>query len=121
MVVIWDDHEVQDNYAGGAPGGGAPAASRATRTARRAAGYQAWFESMPTFAGKRDRIYRKLRFGKTLDLFMLDQRRYRADQPCDDAVVAGLRRPRRSRAPSSAPSRCAGSSASSTAPRPRGR
>ncbi len=44
---------------------------------------------MPTFAGKRDRIYRKLRFGKTLDLFMLDQRRYRADQPCDDAVAPG--------------------------------
>ena len=44
---------------------------------------------MPTFAGKRDRIYRKLRFGKTLDLFLLDQRRYRADQPCGDAVAPG--------------------------------
>ena len=88
MIVIWDDHEVQDNYAGAAPGGGLPPEQRYS-AARRRAGYRAWFESMPTFAGKRDRIYRKLRFGKTLDLFMLDQRRYRADQPCDDAVVPG--------------------------------
>jgi alkaline phosphatase D len=42
---------------------------------------------MPTYAGRRDRIYRSLRFGKTLDLFMLDQRSYRADQPCGDAIA----------------------------------
>ena len=86
MIVIWDDHEVQDNYAGGAPGGGLPPEQGWSET-RRKAGYRAWFESMPTYAGKRDRIYRSLRFGKTLDLFMLDQRRYRADQPCGDAIA----------------------------------
>jgi alkaline phosphatase D len=86
MIVVWDDHEVQDNYAGRAPGGGLPPEQGWSDT-RRSAGYKAWFESMPTYAGKRDRIYRKLRFGKTLDLFMLDQRRYRADQPCGDAIV----------------------------------
>jgi alkaline phosphatase D len=42
---------------------------------------------MPTYAGKRDRIYRSLRFGKTLDLFLLDQRQYRDDQPCGDAIA----------------------------------
>jgi len=86
MVVVWDDHEVQDNYAGTAPGGGLPP-EQGWSDARRAAAYRAWFESTPTFAGRRDRIYRKLRFGKTLDLFMLDQRQYRDDQPCGDAVV----------------------------------
>jgi alkaline phosphatase D len=86
MVVIWDDHEVQDNYAGTAPGGGLPP-EQGWSEARRAAGYRAWFESMPTYAGRRDRIYRSLRFGKTLELFMLDQRQYRDDQPCGDAVV----------------------------------
>jgi alkaline phosphatase D len=86
MVVVWDDHEVQDNYAGAAPGGGLPP-EQAWSDARRAAGYKAWFESMPTYAGRRDRIYRKLRFGRTLDLFMLDQRSYRDDQPCGDAIV----------------------------------
>jgi alkaline phosphatase D len=86
MIVIWDDHEVQDNYAGAAPGGGLPP-EQAWSDARRAAGYRAWYESMPTYAGKRDRIYRSLRFGKTLDLFLLDQRQYRDDQPCGDAIA----------------------------------
>ena len=44
---------------------------------------------MPTYARKDDRIYRRLKFGKTMDLIMLDQRQYRDDQPCDDAVVPG--------------------------------
>jgi alkaline phosphatase D len=86
MIAIWDDHEVQDNYAGAAPGSGLPP-EQAWSDARRAAGYRAWYESMPTYAGKRDRIYRSLRFGKTLDLFLLDQRQYRDDQPCGDAIA----------------------------------
>src|SRR5829696_4259741 len=45
MVVIWDDHEVQNNYAGGAPGGGLPPAELWSAR-RRAAGYRAWYESM---------------------------------------------------------------------------
>jgi alkaline phosphatase D len=88
MVVIWDDHEVQNNYAGGDPDGGLPADELYGAT-RRAAGYKAWFESMPTYARKDDRIFRRLKFGKTMDLIMLDQRQYRDDQPCDDAVVPG--------------------------------
>jgi alkaline phosphatase D len=86
MIVIPDDHEVQDNYAGAAPGGGLPPeqryGNRRTRAARRA-----FMESMPTFAGRRERLYRRLRFGRTMDLIMLDQRRYRDDQPCGDATV----------------------------------
>ena len=41
---------------------------------------------MPTFAAKRgtNRIYRALRFGRTVDLILPDQRQYRADQPCGD-------------------------------------
>ena len=86
MVVVWDDHEVQDNYAGAAPDGGLPPEQRYARRAhaRRATGV---LESMPTFAGRRERIYRALRFGTTMDLIMLDQRRYRDDQPCGDATV----------------------------------
>ena len=86
MISIWDDHEVQDNYAGNAgPGGGLAPELRYTE-ARRAAGYQAYFESMPTFRVKRgsDRIYKALRFGRTVDLILLDQRQYRNDQPCGD-------------------------------------
>ncbi len=86
MVSIWDDHELQDNYAGAAPGGGLPAAKR-YRAARRRAAYQAFFESMPVFPSGRSRIYRAQRFGRTVDLVMLDQRAYRDDQPCGDAVA----------------------------------
>lgn len=83
MVAVWDDHEVADNYAGGDPTGGLPADHGYSRKRRQAA-YRAWWENMPTFA---DPMYRRLRFGSTVDLIMLDQRRYRADQPCGDAVA----------------------------------
>jgi alkaline phosphatase D len=101
MVSIWDDHEVQDNYAGGAgPTGGLPPEERYSQ-ARRAAAYQAYFESMPTFGAKRgtNRIYGSLRFGRTVELILLDQRQYRDDQPCGDALVGPvcdeLNQPRR--------------------------
>ncbi|MDQ3643938.1 MAG: alkaline phosphatase D family protein [Actinomycetota bacterium] len=90
MISIWDDHEVQDNYAGGAPGGGLPGDAGYTER-RRAAGYRAYFESMPTYGfgpRRRNRIYGASRFGRNLDLVLLDQRQYRADQPCNDELVA---------------------------------
>src|SRR5256885_4727487 len=34
----------------------------------------------------RSRIYRALRFGRTVDLLLLDERQYRDDQPCNDDV-----------------------------------
>jgi alkaline phosphatase D len=85
MVAIWDDHEVQDNYAGGAPGGGLDASKRWSAARRRAA-YKAYFEAMPYFAQGDSRVYRSERHGRNVDLIMLDQRQYRADQPCNDAV-----------------------------------
>ena len=86
MIATWDDHEVVDNYAGNAPGGGLDASKDYT-TKRKNAGYKAYFEAMPFFPSGRSRIYRGLRFGKTVDMVMLDQRQYRDDQPCGDAVV----------------------------------
>jgi alkaline phosphatase D len=88
MISIWDDHEVQDNYAGGAgPTGGLAPELRYTRR-RRAAAYRAYFESMPTYPVNGDsRIYTAVRFGKNVDLILLDQRQYRADQPCGDEQV----------------------------------
>jgi len=86
VVSIWDDHEVANNYAGGAPGGGLPAAQRFAT--RKTAAYRAFFENMPLFPSGRSRIYRALRYGRTLDLLLLDDRQYRADQPCGDPVAA---------------------------------
>lgn len=86
MVAVWDDHEVQDDYAGRAPGGGLDRSKRWS-AARRRAGYGAFFEAMPSFPAGGDRVYRSQRHGRNLDLIMLDQRQYRADQPCGDAVA----------------------------------
>ena len=87
-VMLWDDHEVQDNYAGGDPTGGLPANHHYSRK-RRAAAYKAFFETMPYSppAGEPTRIYRRLQFGRTVDLLIMDQRQDRADQPCGDAVA----------------------------------
>jgi alkaline phosphatase D len=84
-VMLWDDHEVQDEYAGGDPTGGLPADHHYSRK-RRAAAYKAFFETMPYSPPKPDRIYRRLAFGRTVDLLVMDQRQYRADQPCGDGV-----------------------------------
>lgn len=85
-IVVWDDHEVQDNYAGGEPDGGLAPEKRWSLRRRRAA-ERAFFEAMPYSPPTGRRLYRRLRFGRTVDLILTDQRQYRADQPCDDAVA----------------------------------
>ena len=89
MVSTWDDHEVQDNYAGAAPDGGLPPEQRYSQ-ARRRAGYKAFFEHMPHYAAPlgTNRNYRTQRFGKNVELIMLDERQYRDNQPCNDAVAS---------------------------------
>jgi alkaline phosphatase D len=87
VVATWDDHELQNNYANGAPDGGLTLRSDFSR-ARRDAAYQAFFESMPVFPRGRSRIYRTQRHGRSVELFMLDERQYRDDQPCRDRIAA---------------------------------
>jgi len=91
MVSTWDDHEVQNDYAGGAGPDGGLAPNLGYSEARRAAAYRAFFESMPTYGRPRrggTRIFRSLPFGGNVELIMLDERQYRADQPCNDAGLA---------------------------------
>ncbi|MFN8175946.1 MAG: alkaline phosphatase D family protein [Solirubrobacteraceae bacterium] len=85
MISLWDDHEVQNNYAGGDPTGGD--INPPYSVARRNAAYRAWIENMPTYfeRGGRYRLYHKASFGRLVDLFVLDERQYRAGQPCDDS------------------------------------
>ncbi|WP_372790701.1 alkaline phosphatase [Paraconexibacter sp.] len=87
MVMLWDDHEVQDNYAGAERYGGLGPSKRFGPHRKKVAN-RAFFESMPAFAGKnRQRLFRSLRFGNVVDLIVMDQRSYRENQPCRDAVV----------------------------------
>jgi alkaline phosphatase D len=87
FAVIWDDHEVQNDYSGLAPEWGVPSPEF---TARRAAAYQAYYEHMPirlSVAQKPQaglRIYRHLNYGRLAQFSMLDDRQYRDDNPCGD-------------------------------------
>jgi alkaline phosphatase D len=87
FAVIWDDHEVQNDYSGLAPEWAAPSPEF---TARRAAAYQAFYEHMPirSFQSHQKtselRIYRRLKYGKLVEFTMLDDRQYRTDNPCGD-------------------------------------
>jgi alkaline phosphatase D len=86
IVATWDDHEVQNNYANGAPDGGLSLRADFSR-ARREASYRAFFESMPVFPRGRSRIYRSQQHGRTVELLMLDSRQYRDNQPCSDRIA----------------------------------
>lgn len=102
LVAIWDDHEFSNDCHG----------EVATYTEgredehqpkRRAAAEQAWFENMPVdyeiapaarFDAslpfeERIAIYRKLEFGKHLDLLLTDLRRYRPDHLVPEDAAPG--------------------------------
>lgn len=88
-LVTWDDHEVEDNYAGDAPR--AAEASRDAFLERRAWAYRAYYEHMPLRAaslphGPRMRIHRRVPWGTLADFALLDTRQYRTDQPCGDGI-----------------------------------
>ena len=65
VYVVWDDHEVEDNYLPGHPL--API------------GRRAFFDYWPVrrHAQEPDRIYRSFRWGRAMELFILDTRQYR--------------------------------------------
>jgi alkaline phosphatase D len=83
MISCWDDHEVQNDYAGADPKGGATTGDPYTAE-RRTTAYRVFYEQMPTLPVRRGgfRLYHAARFGRTVDLFVLDERQYRAAQPC---------------------------------------
>ena len=84
FIVSWDDHEVDNDYAGIVDENDTPPE---VFLLRRAAAYQAYFEHMPLRAasmpdGPRLQLYRRLTFGSLIDFNVLDTRQYRIDQAC---------------------------------------
>ncbi|GAB3045208.1 alkaline phosphatase D family protein [Stenotrophomonas tumulicola] len=84
FAVIWDDHEVQNDYSGITPekeGG-----SLETFIARRAAAYRAFYEHLPVRRAPTTngglRIHRQLRYGDLAQLTLLDCRQFRPANPC---------------------------------------
>lgn len=90
--VIWDDHEVQNDYAGLVPGDSGPPV--ADFPARRAAAYQAYYEHMPLrssvltralaglSSGAEMRIHGQVRLGRLATLTLLDARQYKSPIVC---------------------------------------
>lgn len=90
FITTWDDHETANNsWRDGAenhtPGEG-------DWNTREAAAIQAYFEWMPLrqpaptgSTGENRPIYRRFTFGTLMDLFMLDLRQYRDEQPASPA------------------------------------
>jgi alkaline phosphatase D len=86
-IVTWDDHEVDNNYAGLVPSipGEVP-----DFAARRAAAYQAWWEHqpvrLPAPTGPDLTIYRSFDWGRLARFHVLDTRQYRDPQACSGAL-----------------------------------
>ena len=90
-VCTWDDHEVENDYAG------TKSWYRQSDFAqRRANAYRAYYEHMPlrdsvlvrktdgTIDWSRLNLYRSITYGALAQLLVLDLRQYRTEQPCGD-------------------------------------
>jgi alkaline phosphatase D len=88
-LVIWDDHEVDNNYAG--LFGENPMVPDEQMRLRRAAAYQAWWEHQPVRV-PRARSWADLTITRTFDwgslarIFLLDGRQYRSNHSCGDGT-----------------------------------
>jgi alkaline phosphatase D len=106
-LLSWDDHEVQNDYAG-LQGGNSSVADVFSKPAdfarRRAAAYQAYYENMPIRAstlmqalagmtqhdsGAEMRIYQRVDFGRLATLYLLDTRQYKDPQACTKGGALG--------------------------------
>jgi alkaline phosphatase D len=88
-IVVPDDHEVENNYAGMVRADSTPVLTAAEWTARRTAAYQAYYENMPLRPAQANNgngipLFRRLRWGSLATFHMLDTRQYRDDQACGD-------------------------------------
>ena len=90
-IVTWDDHEVENDYAGERSETLWP---RDRFLARRAAAYKAFYEHMPLPAAMRPqgpdmRIYTHVDYGTLARFHVLDDRQYRSPQVCPRAHRGG--------------------------------
>ncbi len=86
-LVVWDDHELDNNWADEIPEN--PESPQPNFLARRAAALRVYWENMPLRAAQRPngidmQLYRRVSWGRMATFHMLDTRQYRSDQPCGD-------------------------------------
>jgi alkaline phosphatase D len=93
FAAIWDDHEVENDYAGTTEGD--VVQRRIPFEERKTNGYRAWRENLPLLApaGAERVIYGRVPLGANADVFLLDERQYRDPllcepvQPCPQATA----------------------------------
>jgi alkaline phosphatase D len=94
-AVVWDDHEVEDNWARDiSKVDSEPDQDPAVFRERAAAAFQAHYEHLPLRlpnkpSGFDTRMYRSLRYGRMATFHILDTRLFRDDQPCGDGIKRG--------------------------------
>lgn len=84
FLSSWDDHEVDNNWAGAEDQDGRPPEVFALR---RAVAMQAWYENMPVRRAQFPafgalRMHRRIDYGDLLRIHVLDTRQYRSGQIC---------------------------------------
>jgi alkaline phosphatase D len=82
-VGVWDDHEVVNDFG---PSSDAPTTPPYTGAHLLPLGRQAFVDYTPL--GTTDRLYRSLRFGRHLELFVLDTRSYRDPNVAPDDAAS---------------------------------
>ncbi|MEV6399906.1 alkaline phosphatase D family protein [Streptomyces sp. NPDC051907] len=93
-AMVWDDHEVEDNWARDVSKVDTePDQDPAVFRRRASAAFQAHYEHLPLRLPQKpngfdSRLYRRLRYGRMATFHMLDTRLYRDDQPCGDGIKA---------------------------------
>lgn len=88
-LVVWDDHEFDNNCAGDVSEEAGVETEKFLL--RRANAYQAYYEMMPLRRrslprGPHMRLYRRIPYGRLANFQMLDTRQYRTDQPNGDGL-----------------------------------
>ena len=96
FAMSFDDHEVDNNWAGEVSEEDGSARRPVMVPAevfalRRQAAFQAWYEAMPVRLAQLPRgpsitAYRALRWGTLAEIAVLDTRSFRDDQPCGDVT-----------------------------------
>lgn len=94
FIMSFDDHEIDDNWAGAHGKDGDPPAVFA---ARKAAALQAWYEHVPVRPRVRPgragaQAFRRFDFGELMRMHVLDTRSHRSRQECEDAGMTASER-----------------------------
>jgi alkaline phosphatase D len=84
FIMSFDDHEIDDNWAGAFDKDGSP---QDVFARRKAAALQAWYEHVPVRRAQRPgdgaSMYRRFDYGQLVRMHVLDTRSYRSDQLCE--------------------------------------